>query len=210
MPLQLAAEMGATELLGVDIDGIGIVRQNHTGLPTRIVRSHWNLGPTLDFDPSRAARNIALGYWGHPAAVRAHRRHSLRHPAGPGRVPETLCHKLSAAAGGRLRPCPRSGKGRKNRPPACRVSCALRAQSRRSHTGRPGPAGTGLRTLCTCRRICPTPQKCWRLPSWAASTRIPPTGFPPCWTARRAVWWLSAPWPPPCRKNSSPLWSAGH
>lgn len=63
MPLQLAADMGATELLGVDIDGIGIVRQNHTGLPTRIVHSHWNLGPTLDFDPTRAARNIALGYW---------------------------------------------------------------------------------------------------------------------------------------------------
>ena len=62
MPLQLAANMGATELLGVDIDGIGIVRQNNTGLPTRIVRSHWNLGPTLDFDPARAARNIALGY----------------------------------------------------------------------------------------------------------------------------------------------------
>ncbi len=63
MPLQLAANMGATELLGVDIDGIGIVRQNNTGLPTRIVRSHWNLGPTLDFDPPRAARNIALGYF---------------------------------------------------------------------------------------------------------------------------------------------------
>lgn len=63
MPLQLAARMGATELLGVDIDGIGIVRQNNTGLPTRIVRSHWNLGPTLDFDPARAARNIALGYF---------------------------------------------------------------------------------------------------------------------------------------------------
>ena len=60
MPLQLAAAMGATELLGVDIDGIGIVKQNHTGLPTRIVRSHWNLGPTLDFDPVRAGRNIAL------------------------------------------------------------------------------------------------------------------------------------------------------
>ena len=26
------------------------------------MRSHWNLGPTLDFDPARAARNIALGY----------------------------------------------------------------------------------------------------------------------------------------------------
>lgn len=63
MPLQLAASMGATELLGVDIDGIGFVKQNTTGLPTRIVRSHWNLGPTLDFDPQRAARNIALGYF---------------------------------------------------------------------------------------------------------------------------------------------------
>lgn len=63
MPLQLAAKMGATELLGVDIDGIGFIRQNNTGLPTRIVRSHWNLGPTLDFDPARAARNIALGYF---------------------------------------------------------------------------------------------------------------------------------------------------
>lgn len=63
MPLQLAADMGATELLGVDIDGIGIIKPNTTGLPTQIVRSHWNLGPTLDFDPARAARNIALGYY---------------------------------------------------------------------------------------------------------------------------------------------------
>ena len=39
------------ELLGVDVDGIGIARPNTTGLPTRIVRSHWDLGPTLDFDP---------------------------------------------------------------------------------------------------------------------------------------------------------------
>ena len=63
MPLDLAARMGATELLGVDVDGIGIVRPNTTGLPTRIVRSHWDLGPTLDFDPARAGRNIALGYF---------------------------------------------------------------------------------------------------------------------------------------------------
>ena len=63
MPLDLAAKMGAAELLGVDVDGIGIVRPNTTGLPTRIVRSHWNLGQTLDFDPARAARNIALGYF---------------------------------------------------------------------------------------------------------------------------------------------------
>ena len=63
MPLDLAAKMGAAELLGVDVDGIGIVRPNTTGLPTRIVRSHWDLGPTLDFDPARAGRNIALGYF---------------------------------------------------------------------------------------------------------------------------------------------------
>ena len=63
MPLDLAAKMGAAELLGVDVDGIGIVKPNTTGLPTRIIRSHWNLGPTLDFAPERAARNIALGYF---------------------------------------------------------------------------------------------------------------------------------------------------
>lgn len=63
MPLDLAKDMGAEELLGVDIDGVGITRPNTTGLPTRIIRSHWNLGPTLDFDPQRAARNIALGYF---------------------------------------------------------------------------------------------------------------------------------------------------
>lgn len=63
MPLDLAKDMGAEELLGVDIDGVGIIRPNTTGLPTKIIRSHWNLGPTLDFDPARAERNIALGYF---------------------------------------------------------------------------------------------------------------------------------------------------
>ena len=63
LPLDLAKDMGAEELLGVDIDGVGITRPNTTGLPTQIIRSHWNLGPTLDFDPQRAARNIALGYF---------------------------------------------------------------------------------------------------------------------------------------------------
>ena len=47
----------------MDVNGVGITRPNTTGLPTRIIRSHWNLGPTLDFAPERAARNIALGYF---------------------------------------------------------------------------------------------------------------------------------------------------
>lgn len=63
MPLELAAAMGAEELLAVDVNGVGFTRPNTTGLPTRIIRSHWNLGPTLDFAPDRAARNIALGYF---------------------------------------------------------------------------------------------------------------------------------------------------
>ena len=63
MPLDLAAAMGAGELLAVDVNGVGITRPNTTGLLTRIIRSHWNLGPTLDFAPERAARNIALGYF---------------------------------------------------------------------------------------------------------------------------------------------------
>lgn len=63
MPLELAARLGATELVGVDIDGWGITRPNRTGLTTRIIHSHWDLGPMFDFDGARAARNIRLGYW---------------------------------------------------------------------------------------------------------------------------------------------------
>lgn len=63
MPLDLAAAMGAGELLAVDVNGVGVTRPNTTGLPTRTIRSHWNLGPTLDFAPERAARNIAIGYF---------------------------------------------------------------------------------------------------------------------------------------------------
>lgn len=62
MPLELAASMGATELLGVDVDGVGLTRPNTTGLPTRIIHSHWDLGPLFDFDGARAYKNIALGY----------------------------------------------------------------------------------------------------------------------------------------------------
>ena len=63
MPLELAAKLGATELIGVDVDGVGYTRPNNTGLPTRIIRSHWDLGPLFDFDGTRAVRNMAIGYW---------------------------------------------------------------------------------------------------------------------------------------------------
>lgn len=62
MPLGLAARMGAEELLAVDVDGVGITLPNLTGLPTTCVRSYWELGPILRFEPATAKRNIALGY----------------------------------------------------------------------------------------------------------------------------------------------------
>lgn len=62
MPYALAARMGATELVVVDVDGIGVTRLNTTKLPTRTIRSGWDLGSILDFNPETARRNIQLGY----------------------------------------------------------------------------------------------------------------------------------------------------
>ena len=63
MPLELAAKMGATELIGVDVDGVGLTRPNLTGLPTTMIRSYWELGDILHFDPDTARRNMELGYY---------------------------------------------------------------------------------------------------------------------------------------------------
>lgn len=63
MPMALAARLGATELVCVDVDGVGVLRPNTTGLPTTTIASHWDLGPILRFDPLQARRNIQLGYW---------------------------------------------------------------------------------------------------------------------------------------------------
>lgn len=63
MPHGLAREMGAEELVCVDLEGVGITRPNRTGLPTIMVRSHWDLGDILRFDPETAARNMELGYY---------------------------------------------------------------------------------------------------------------------------------------------------
>ena len=62
MPTGLAKKMGAEELVCVDLEGVGITRPNLTGLPTTMVRSYWELGDILHFDPDTARRNIELGY----------------------------------------------------------------------------------------------------------------------------------------------------
>ena len=63
MPTGLAKTMGADELVCVDLEGVGITRPNLTGLPTTMVRSYWELGDILHFDPDTARRNIELGYY---------------------------------------------------------------------------------------------------------------------------------------------------
>ncbi len=63
MPTGLAKKMGADELVCVDLEGVGITRPNLTGLPTTMVRSYWELGDILHFDPDTARRNVELGYY---------------------------------------------------------------------------------------------------------------------------------------------------
>ena len=46
-----------------DLEGVGITLPNRTGLPTTMVRSYWELGDILHFDPDTARRNIELGYY---------------------------------------------------------------------------------------------------------------------------------------------------
>ena len=63
MPTALAQKMGAEELVCVDLEGVGITLPNRTGLPTTMIRSYWELGDILHFDPDTAKRNMELGYY---------------------------------------------------------------------------------------------------------------------------------------------------
>ena len=63
MPTALAQKMGADELVCVDLEGVGVTRPNRTGLPTTLIRSYWELGDILHFDPDTARRNMELGYY---------------------------------------------------------------------------------------------------------------------------------------------------
>ena len=62
MPFGLAKRMGATELLCVNVDGVGLTLPNRTGLPTTTVESWWDLGELFHFDTAVARRNMELGY----------------------------------------------------------------------------------------------------------------------------------------------------
>ncbi len=62
MPVSLALDMGADEVVAVDLQAVGLVKPLKTAVPVRTIRCRWNLGPLMEFDPQTAARNITLGW----------------------------------------------------------------------------------------------------------------------------------------------------
>lgn len=66
MPINMAIEKGAKEVVAVDLEGPGRYTQprydKYEGVTVRYVNSRWNLGDTLIFDSKTACRNIQLGY----------------------------------------------------------------------------------------------------------------------------------------------------
>jgi len=59
---ELAKLAGIDSAGRVAVGGGGIPRPNRTGLPTTLIRSYWELGDILHFEPATARRNIELGY----------------------------------------------------------------------------------------------------------------------------------------------------
>jgi NTE family protein len=61
-PVNLALDMGAEDIIGVNLCASGIEAKYETDYPVRVIRPWFDLGPMMDFVPEIAKRNIALGY----------------------------------------------------------------------------------------------------------------------------------------------------
>lgn len=61
-PVNLALDMGAKEIIGVELGATGLEAKYETDFPIRVIRSKFSLGPTMTFSPETAKRNISLGY----------------------------------------------------------------------------------------------------------------------------------------------------
>ncbi|MBR2042614.1 MAG: patatin-like phospholipase family protein [Oscillospiraceae bacterium] len=61
-PINLALDMGAEDIIGVNLRASGIEAKYETDYPVRVIRPWFDLGPVMDFVPEIAERNIALGY----------------------------------------------------------------------------------------------------------------------------------------------------
>lgn len=61
-PVNLALDMGAEDIIGVNLCANGIEAKYESDYPVRVIRPKFDLGPTMEFVPEIAKRNIALGY----------------------------------------------------------------------------------------------------------------------------------------------------
>lgn len=63
VPIDLAIELGVSEVWAVDLKALGHVPERLLyDIPVRYIRSYWDLGIFLTFDPARIRRNMELGY----------------------------------------------------------------------------------------------------------------------------------------------------
>lgn len=64
LPVRMALEKGATNIIAVDLEAFGVVKREELRLARSVkyIRSYWDLGPTLVFDHATMRRNIRLGY----------------------------------------------------------------------------------------------------------------------------------------------------
>ena len=62
IPVNLALDLGANEIIACFLNASGVNGKYQTDYPVRIVKPHFYLGPSMDFDSKTAKRNIVLGY----------------------------------------------------------------------------------------------------------------------------------------------------
>jgi len=64
IPINFAMEKGAVDIIAVDVDGVGLIKQPkiYQGVTIKRIFSRWDLGTVFDFDQSVFARNRKLGY----------------------------------------------------------------------------------------------------------------------------------------------------
>ncbi len=63
LPIGLCEDMGAEEIIAVDLGSVGIDKPYRGGLPVRTIYPSWPLGSIVQFNSLTARRNIKLGYY---------------------------------------------------------------------------------------------------------------------------------------------------